>query len=308
MKKLAKRLISSVAPRLPWGVREAFLTGIARSDDYRLLHESASVYGICGFVANGEYGFIQGSITDNVVFRTYARTGFWAKRTNTLVSEFLSDGGLYLDIGGNIGLTTIPIAKNADVECVVFEPEPTNFRHLSANITANCGNGNVTTHNLALFDRETSICFEVSPTNSGDNRIRMTGEGGTYGEENWQTIEVQTARLDDLGIMPREPMAAKIDTQGAEPFIVAGGSKTLAQAGLLAIEFWPYGMARMGGNPEVVIQFLGDSFKRGIVSKGDSEEFGEWQPIEAVTSQLADLVRKGGELELGHLNVLVKKG
>ena len=136
----------------------------------------------------------------------------------------------------------------------------------------------------------------------------MTGEGGNYGEKNWQTIVVQTVRLDDLGIVPRKPMGAKIDTQGAEPFIIAGGSKTLTQAGLLAIEFWPYGMARVGGKPEAVIQFLGENFTHGIVSKGESDEIKKWQPIKAVTSQLADLIRKGEERELSYLDVLVKKG
>ena len=64
----------------------------------------------------------------------------------------------------------------------------------------------------------------------------------------------------------------------------------------------------MGGYPEVVIRFLGDNFKRGVISKGDTKMFGEWQPIEAVTSQLANLVRKGGECELNYLDVLVIKG
>ena len=44
------------------------------------------------------------------------------------------------------------------------------------------------------------------------------------------------------------PLAVKIDTQGAEPFVVSGGKETLGRAGLIVSEFGPDGMAQLGGN------------------------------------------------------------
>jgi hypothetical protein len=55
---------------------------------------------------------------------------------------------------------------------------------------------------------------------------------------------------------PRGPLAVKIDTRGSESFVINGGRKTLAQAELLILEFWPYGVARMGGNVEDIISCL----------------------------------------------------
>ena len=51
-------------------------------------------------------------------------------------------------------------------------------------------------------------------------------------------------------------VAAKIDTQGAEPFVIAGGREVLSCVGLLAIEFSPYHMRNLGSDPDVVLDFL----------------------------------------------------
>jgi FkbM family methyltransferase len=66
---------------------------------------------------------------------------------NSLFSNFFqaNDGGTYLDIGANIGLTTIPIAQLPDVQCIAFEPAPENFRNVQANVRANCDPGKVCT-------------------------------------------------------------------------------------------------------------------------------------------------------------------
>ena len=64
--------------------------------------------------------------------RTYASTGRWAEHTNELIGRFFDKAGrgTFLDIGANIGLTTIPVARRANVACHAFEPEPENFRNL----------------------------------------------------------------------------------------------------------------------------------------------------------------------------------
>src|SRR5262249_581289 len=55
-------------------------------------------------------------------------------------------------------------------------------------------------------------------------------------------------------------IAVKIDTQGAEPFVLAAGRKTLSKARAIVMEFWPYGMAQLGATPDqvyaLVKQFL----------------------------------------------------
>jgi hypothetical protein len=69
-----------------------------------------------------------------------------------------------------------------------------------------------------------------------------------------------------------EPIAAKIDVQGAEPFVIAGGRNTLSRASLLSLEFWPYSMRRMCGDIGAVIAFLAEHFQEGSISPGDKDE------------------------------------
>ncbi len=294
--------------RFPKGARRAHL--ISLSIDYflyRKFQELAAKYGISGFVARGDYGAIQGAVTDRVIFRYYAERKIWAADLTGPFADFLRDGGTYLDIGANIGLTTIPIARNPLVSCIALEPEPANFQLLKSNIFANCRHSNVTLYNMALFDRDTTIEFELSPDNSGDHRVRTKSGKGAMGEASRNTIEVSARRLDDLLAEVRAPLAAKIDTQGAEPFIISGGRQVLAKAGFLALEFWPYGMFRMGGDARVVIDFLRTNFRKGMITVVDRGGGGEWQPIDTVAARLAELSDRNSARAHDHVDVIVMK-
>ena len=83
---------------------------------------------------------------------------------------------------------------------------------------------------------------------------------GRLEEEKRTTIDVEGIPLDEIAGNLDAPLAVKIDTQGAEPHVVAGGKRTLARAGLIVSEFWPYGMSRLSGCAEDLIRFLRDNF------------------------------------------------
>jgi len=97
-------------------------------DRYRLLQWLARDQGIAGFVVDGEQGIVEGPVEDFAILRTYAQKRSWAKPTGERIAAFLEDGGTYLDIGANIGLTTIPVAGDAKIEWVAFEPDPASSR------------------------------------------------------------------------------------------------------------------------------------------------------------------------------------
>src|SRR5262245_22223861 len=143
-----------------------------RSHGRDLIAAVAPFCGIDGLRTTGQFGDILSSPSDRTIFSVYASTGTWAQSTNSLFSGFFSEshGGTYLDIGANIGLTTIPIAQLPGVQCVAFEPAPENFRNLQANVRANCEPGKVRTLQLALFEKESELDFELSNYNLGDHR------------------------------------------------------------------------------------------------------------------------------------------
>jgi FkbM family methyltransferase len=131
---------------------------------------------------------------------------------------------------------------------------------LTANLAINCPQHTVSLHQVALGDRNGTIAFEVNPTNPGDNRLAGSGRSA-MGENRWKRIEVQVRRLDDVLGDISGPIVAKIDAQGAEAKIIAGGYQTLCKAELVTLEWCPYLLARAGGDPEPALS-LSKVFKR----------------------------------------------
>ena len=78
------------------------------------------------------------NLNDIIGFRT-ALNGSWDDTAFKIVQQFSNKNTLYIDIGANIGLTSIPIA-NLDYETVAFEPNPVALKLLAQNLTLNAPN------------------------------------------------------------------------------------------------------------------------------------------------------------------------
>jgi FkbM family methyltransferase len=239
----------------------------------------------------GDYGPIVSSSRDASVFLRYAQTGRWAESTNATFGEFFDrrGKGVYLDIGANIGLTTIPIAQRPSVACFAFEPEPENFRNLSINVNANCMYDHVRLFQTALFDRNAELEFELAPNNLGDHRIRTKPSlVNLQGENERRTITVTAVPLDDIVLDVAGSLAVKIDVQGAEPFVIAGGRRTIANADLLVLEWAPYHIARMGGDHRAILAMLRQSFLVARIAEAERAPSEVARPIGDVCDQLEE--------------------
>ena len=291
LKRAAKSALYTLARRLPWPGRRVILDALLDEyGHYEIFRELGAKLGVDSLSVNGSNGLVYGSINDVGLLLRYGSARTWARETVTLFGQFFEarGGGTFLDIGANIGLTLIPIARNPTIQCYGFEPEPRNFSYLKQNIAANCPHNNVSVNQLALFDRKGPVELELSPGNSGDHRIRTTDASGTLMEATWDTIAVGADRLDCVVRLENLnlPLAVKIDTQGSEPSIVKGGRKVLAAAELISLEFSPYVMRRVGGDAEAELRFLGANFKEGSIADGDTETPLQWRPIETVVDEL----------------------
>jgi FkbM family methyltransferase len=260
--------IRSLSSMLPVKIMDLIVSELLAKDrlvsrhGFYYLTNLAEKLNVVALSVRGDYGTFVGASTDTAILRRYAETGKWAENTNNLIMQFF-DGkaGTYLDIGANIGLTIVPIATNTSVVCHAFEPEPASYRNLVQNISENCPNANVKSHQLALFDRKAKLPFEIAEENLGDHRIHIeTGLVAKQGEIGRKVIDVCAVPLDDLHLRIKGPLLIKIDTQGAEPFVFSGGKATLSKADLIVVEWSPYHMARVGGDPMVVINFLQREF------------------------------------------------
>ncbi len=239
--------------------------------------------------ARGREGMISGSPQDAEIFRHYIKYGVWAGALNAALQSFFGQGrGSYLDIGANIGLTLIPLARrHPAVACHGFEPEPANHDNLALNIAENCPASNVVLHRLALHREAGAMPFEIAERNLGDHRLHVaTGLAAHEGEAGRRLIEVACARLDDLALALDRPLFVKIDVQGAEPFVIDGGRATLASADAIFIEWSPYHMARAGADPGLLLAFMTENFHWGIIYEDEAAGLSRKGPIRAVTSWL----------------------
>lgn len=160
VRAIAERMLASTVLRGPCGAREAIYEALCdRLGTTETMVRSASRAGITGSSASGQWGTIQSAASDRATLPAYARTGEWAKRTHDVPAEFFSEaGGAYLDIGANIGLTTLPVARNPLVNCFAFGADRTNLANFQGNVQRNAMHTNVVLHHrLALLDRAGSV-------------------------------------------------------------------------------------------------------------------------------------------------------
>jgi len=256
-----------------------YVQALGKSEAEKLLVACAQKTRLTGFLADGEIGVMAGLIGDENVHRAYLSARDWTPSLRDLFRRVLSEGGTYIDVGANIGLTVIPMARLPGVRCIALEPEPTNFRFLRANAVFNDVDGVIEFHNAAAMASAGELVMSISAWNSGDNRIEGALSAGQsiaeVSADGKPLVRVKGVRLDDLaaGKEFSHPCVCKIDTQGAEVEVLKGARELLRQIDLLAIEFWPAGLRRLGGDAESLLQILGEAgFSAGLVTKLDGAD------------------------------------
>lgn len=135
--------------------------------------------------------------------------------------EQVEPGDTVIDIGGNIGIYALSLAKRAKSgEVITFEPDPTNFARLSEHVSMNPGL-NIVARNMGIGSEEaTHRLYHVVDSNSGMNRI-ITGvdvaDQFPYSEVTVAplSIALQGIPVDRVDVM-------KIDVEGFEAAVLRG--------------------------------------------------------------------------------------
>jgi FkbM family methyltransferase len=137
------------------------------------------------------------------------------------VQRVVEPGAVAVDVGANIGLFTMALARRVGPEGRVHavEPEPANARALALAVEA-ASYRQVRLHRVAAADRAGLMVLHLSGSNRGDHRAVF--RDGTRDE-----IEVSAVRLDDLLADETRVDFIKIDVQGAEVAALHGLERTL---------------------------------------------------------------------------------
>lgn len=270
----------------------AWLRGLAADTAIRVLdvedlfRRSAERLNIASYGCAGKLGYFQGSVRDRAVLLGYARERTWAPEVQHVLEQVLRRGGTLIDVGANIGLTSIPIAVARAVRCYAFEPDPENYKFLLGNIAFN-GAATVRPFNCAIMAEDGPLTFERSINNMGDHRVRRGPRApGEFAEDRREVIHVQGRRLDSAlateTLTP--PVVLKVDTQGAEVQVLSGAAGLLERIDVAIFEFWPYGLRRMKDSTEDFYRLISAFPFGGILRDA---------PVEGMpTSALIEVLRR----------------
>ncbi|MDA1190502.1 MAG: FkbM family methyltransferase [Candidatus Poribacteria bacterium] len=171
------------------------------------------------------FGFKLTALANNSTVHTLLQTtGFSPYEPfNTYVSVVAaSQGGMYFDIGANVGYYGLLAAhmSNKRIQVYAFEPGSESYRFLTRNVRDNELGKRVTPYQLGIGDVDDF--GEFSKYGTGASMVRGW-DGGKGDELGTETIRI--ARLDSL-FSPSSlthPVTVKIDVEGAEFSVLQGG-------------------------------------------------------------------------------------
>jgi hypothetical protein len=103
------------------------------------------------------------------------------------------------------------------------------------------------------------------------------------------------------------PLAVKIDTQGAEPFVFSGGSRTLAGADLIIAEWAPYWLGRLGGDPTAVTTLLQRSSFQVSIAEGEDGPIPPPEPAATAVERLLEMAHRHRDDPLVYADIIARK-
>ena len=169
---------------------------------------------------------------------------YTTKEPDTLdwLSNYISEGDIFFDIGSNIGLYSIyAVKKHANkIKVFAFEPESQNFATLNRNIYLNYMSKTITSYCLAISNKEEQDKLYIrSNLRSGE---ALHGYKSAFDDQGnpFNPVHIQGASsisIDDLCYKYKInfPNHMKIDVDGQEYQIILGAKKTLLDKRLQSI-------------------------------------------------------------------------
>ena len=138
-----------------------------------------------------------------------------------LVARTVPPESTVVDVGANIGLSTILLARAAR-RVVAFEPSPANAAYLRRNLLSN-GIANVEVVAAAVSDQPGTLRFHQAQFGAGSHVVAA----GHVLSDGISAVEVPAVTLDAALTAPVSFI--KIDTEGHEPDVLAGARAVLAR-------------------------------------------------------------------------------
>lgn len=170
--------------------------------------------------------------------------------------------GIFLDVGANIGTTSLAATKYSQViEVIAIEPSSENFSLLQCNIYLNKLHNKIRGINAVCSDKNGIANLLISPVLPSDNRVinKNNKEGANVESIVSLTIDSIVKNIENkISFM-------WIDVQGYEYYVLSGAKNLISRSKNLAlyIEFWPSGLKETN-SLDLLCQFCKKNFTKFI--------------------------------------------
>ncbi len=206
---------------------------------------------------------LQLDISDTVGHSNYFA---FEEPAQAVLYNFVRPGMKVLDIGANIGATTLNIAKKVGPTGKVFsfEPCPYNFDLATENILIN-NFSNISLINQGLGnEKTTAYLYNVNTYNRGMQRLlKDTSQNNSYEKTK---VAVDTLDNSMKKFCIPSPSLVKIDVEGFEYNVIIGGKETiLAHKPNLFIELDDNNLREQNATAQKLVQLL-TSFRYEIMN------------------------------------------
>ncbi|MEO8131964.1 MAG: FkbM family methyltransferase [Bryobacteraceae bacterium] len=200
---------------------------------------------------------------EDLVAREILIRNVWQQEVWQSISDGLSTGGVFLDVGAHIGYDTLKasVKVGPSGKVISFEPNPGTLAELRANIAASYAT-NVTVEPIACTDKEQTLTLfdSTSEGNSGASSLSLANaDEAKYGTLPSYTVKGRP--IDDvvreLGLTRLDVI--KIDVEGAEYLVLLGAQETLRRFHpKLVMEVVPFQLANMHATIEDINSLLNE--------------------------------------------------
>ncbi len=157
----------------------------------------------------------------DVISGSIAFTGIYELRLSRLITRHAREGGLFVDVGANMGYFTLLWAGTGGGSVVAVEPAPRNLALLANNVARNCLSGRVSVLAKAAGDHDGEVGFRSGASD-------QTGWGGIAAAGGTADFHVPSVRLDHA-LDGRAISVLKIDVEGADTLVLRGCEALLRQ-------------------------------------------------------------------------------
>lgn len=175
-------------------------------------------------------------LSESVLVATHGRCGVSALvnahglydfNNMTLLKRVLAKGGVFVDVGANVGAYTLVASEQFRATVLAYEPHPATFALLQENLRRNQRQNVIAT--CAAVGDEVGL-LSISDTPGSSTTHVASGKEGAV-------IQVPVVRLD-VELERREMIAdaIKIDVEGFEYPVLRGAGDALSRATLVFVE------------------------------------------------------------------------